>query len=73
MKMQAGLPFHGDEVSEPLVRHLVVDDDGDPLFAGRGRVGRVHQDAALPVGDKAPVLHGAALKVGDGDALVLKC
>ena len=71
--MQAVLPFHGDEVSEPLVRHLVVDDDGDPLFAGRGRVGRVHQDAALPVGHKAPVFHGAALKVGDGDALVLKC
>ena len=69
--MQAVFPFHGDEVSEPLVRHLVVDDDGDPLLARRGRVGGVDEDAALPVGDEAPVLHGTALEVSDGDALVL--
>ena len=63
--------LHGDEVAEPLVRHLVVHDDGHPLLARRGRVGRVDEHAALPVRHQAPVLHRAALEVGDGDALVL--
>ena len=41
-----------------------------PLLAGLGGVGGVHEDAGLPVGDQAPVLHGAGAEVWDGDHVV---
>ena len=42
-----------------------------PLLAGLTGVGRVHQDAGLPVQDQAPVLHCSAAEVRYGDHVVL--
>ena len=69
--MQAVLPFHGDEVSEPLVRHLVVDDNCHPLFGSGWRRGGIDQNSRLPKCHQPPVLHGPHSKVSDGDAVIL--
>ena len=42
-------PLHGDQVPEPLVSCLVINHDGYILLTRLRGVGRVHQDAALPV------------------------
>ncbi len=64
-------PLHGDQVAEPLVGHLVGDDQGDFfLGADGGRFG-IDEQVGLAVGDGAEVLHGAGLEVGQGDEVEL--
>ena len=53
-------PRHGDEIAEPLVRHLVRDDAEDAALRVARARRRIEQQAALEEGDAAPVLHGAA-------------
>ncbi len=51
-------PVHGDQVAEPLVRHLVGDGAGDVLAVLLRRQLRVDQQVVLEIEDGAPVLHG---------------
>ena len=53
-------PRHGDEVAEPLMRHLVGDDAEDAAACIARAGGRIEQQSALEERDAAPVLHGAA-------------
>ena len=64
-------PLHGDEVAEPLVRHLVAHHDRHPLLLRLRRLLLVDQQRRLPVRDQPPVLHGRAREVGDGDQVQL--
>src|SRR5689334_422830 len=62
-------PAHGDEIAEPLVRHL-MREDGKDAAARRLRVARgIEQEAAFEEGDAAPVLHGAAEAAGHRDQI----
>lgn len=65
------LPFHSDEVPEPLMCELVANDDGNPLFSSCGSILGVDKETGLAVGDQAPVLHGARAEVGNGDQVDL--
>ena len=53
-------PCHGDEVPEPLVGHLVADDEKDSLPLALGGCCRIKKKIVLRIEDGAPVFHGAA-------------
>jgi len=63
-------PLQSDLVAEPHVGQFVADHGGHPvLLLDRGVGG--DQQIHLPLGDQAPVLHGARLKLGNGDVVGL--
>ena len=64
-------PLHRDQVTKPLVRHLVCDHAPDALRLRDGRGVPVQQQVGLAVEDRAGVLHGTRGKVGDGDHVEL--
>ncbi len=64
-------PLHGDQVAEPLVRHLMSDDDGDLLFGADGGGFGIEEQVGFAVGDGAEVLHGAGFEVGQRDQVEL--
>ena len=65
-------PAHGDEIAEPLMRHLMCDDAEDAA-PGAVRIGRgIEQQPALEKGDAAPVLHRAAEAAGHRDQVELR-
>ncbi len=64
-------PLHRDEVSEPLVRELVIDHLRDPLARGDGRILGVDEERRLAVRHKAPVLHRSGREVGQRDHVEL--
>lgn len=69
VKPQVIPPFHGDQITEPLMRELMRHDDGDPLLGvGAGFVLRVEQ-GCLSVCDQAPVFHGTGTKVRNGNQI----
>ncbi len=64
-------PRHGDEIAEPLMRHL-MSEDGKDAASRIGRIARrIEQQAALEKRDAAPVLHGAAEAAGNRDQVEL--
>mmetsp|Transcript_88145 Transcript_88145/g.247956 ORF Transcript_88145/g.247956 Transcript_88145/m.247956 type:complete len:470 (-) Transcript_88145:295-1704(-) len=65
-------PLHGDQVPEPLVGKLVRDHRADPLLLRHGDGLRVTQERHLPVGNEAPILHGARREVRNGDHVHLR-
>ena len=50
-------PLHGHQVAEPLMRHLVGNDDENPLTIRLRGPLRVQQQLILEVEDRTPVLH----------------
>ena len=64
-------PAHGDEIAEPLMRHLMRQDAEDAAPRRIRIGGRVEQQPALEKGDAAPVLHGAAESAGHRDQVEL--
>ena len=64
-------PLHGDQVAEPLVGHLVGDDQGDFFLGVDGGCFGIDQQIGLAIGDGAEVFHGAGLEVGQGDEVEL--
>ena len=62
-------PVHGDQVAEPLVRHLVQDGLGHALALARCH-GRLEDEIALGEGDCRCVFHGAVQEVGHQDLVV---
>src|SRR6185312_6595945 len=64
-------PRHGDEVAEPLMRHL-MGDDGKDAATRAVRIDRwIEQQPALEESDTAPVLHRAAKAAGHRDQVEL--
>ena len=65
-------PAHGDEIAEPLMRHLMCDDAEDTA-PGAIRIARgIEQQPALEKGDAAPILHRAAKAAGHRDQVKLR-
>ncbi len=64
-------PLHGDQVAEPLVSHLVRDDQGDFFLCADGCGLGIDQQRGLAVGDGAEVFHCAGFEVGQGDQVEL--
>ena len=64
-------PAHRDEVPEPHVGELVLDDLGDAAHLGPRRVGGVGEELGLAEGDAAEVLHRARREVRDRDEVEL--
>ena len=64
-------PAHGDEIAEPLMRHLVREDGEDAAPRGIRIGGGIEQQPAFEKGDAAPVLHGAAESAGHRDQIEL--
>ena len=64
-------PRHGDEIAEPLMRHL-MRDDGKDAAPRAVRIGcGIEQQPALEEGDAAPVLHRAPEAAGHRDQVEL--
>ncbi len=64
-------PRHGDEIAEPLMRHLMRDDGKDAAPRAVRICRGIEQQPALEEGDAAPVLHGAAEAAGHRDQVEL--
>ena len=64
-------PLHGDQVAEPLVRHLVGDDQGHFFLGVDGGCFGIDEQGGFAIGDGAEVLHCAGLEVGQGDEVEL--
>ena len=63
-------PTH--QISEPLMSQLMADHRRDVLLTAGGGFPRPVEEGGLPVGDQAPVLHGAGGEVGEGDHVLDK-
>lgn len=64
-------PVHGDQVTKPLVRQLVLDNLGHTLLGGGAAGLFVKHQVDNAVRDQAPVLHGALGKVGNSNLVHL--
>src|SRR5215469_13890321 len=60
-------PFHGDEIAEPLMSHLMCDDAGDRLFQIDGALLLINQQNHFAEGDAAGILHGSGREIRDPD------
>ena len=57
-------PLHGDQVAEPLVRHLVRYHGANFLIGKVGSVLFVDQQQSAPEGNSGGILHRSRGKVG---------
>src|SRR5665213_35542 len=51
-------PSHGNEIAEPLVRHLMRNDHSNVLSIPFGGDSRIDQQIALKIKNRPPIFHG---------------